>query len=204
MKATIMKRRRWYDCEFIEDGRTVDLISIGIVADDGREYYAVNRDAPWRRVRRHPWLMANVVPHLPKPSGDWNNHMPKRWLFDFNNPAVKAKATIAAEVRDFLRHGVDLDDAAGWPELWAWYGAYDHVCLAQLWGPMVDLPPGIPMWTNDLQQEITLHHPGAAASLPEQVGKTHNALDDARHLRACWDHVMLARPGAPADPTATP
>jgi hypothetical protein len=24
-------------------------------------------------------------------------------------------------------------------ELWAWYGAYDHVALAQLWGSMVAL-----------------------------------------------------------------
>lgn len=30
-----------YDCEFLEDGKTIALISIGIVADDGRTYYAV-------------------------------------------------------------------------------------------------------------------------------------------------------------------
>lgn len=29
--------RYFLDCEFIEDGRTIDLISIGIVAEDGRE-----------------------------------------------------------------------------------------------------------------------------------------------------------------------
>lgn len=28
------------DTEFHEDGKTIDLISIGIVAEDGREYYA--------------------------------------------------------------------------------------------------------------------------------------------------------------------
>lgn len=33
------------DTEFIEDGVTIDLISIGIVSDDGREFYACNRDA---------------------------------------------------------------------------------------------------------------------------------------------------------------
>ncbi len=31
--------RYWYDTEFIEDGKTIDLISIGIVAEDGRELY---------------------------------------------------------------------------------------------------------------------------------------------------------------------
>ena len=33
------------------------------------------------------------------------------------------------------------------------YGAYDHVALAQLSGPMVLLPDGVPMWTNDLRTE---------------------------------------------------
>ncbi len=31
--------RYFYDCEFLENGNTIELISIGIVADDGREYY---------------------------------------------------------------------------------------------------------------------------------------------------------------------
>ena len=33
--------RIFYDTEFLEDGKTIDLISIGMVAEDGREYYAV-------------------------------------------------------------------------------------------------------------------------------------------------------------------
>ena len=61
--------RYWYDCEFLEDGRTIDLISIGIVAEDGREYYAVNNEVNWRRVADHPSLMENVVPHLPQLHG---------------------------------------------------------------------------------------------------------------------------------------
>ena len=36
--------RFFYDTEFIEDGDTIELISIGIVGDDGREYYAVSTD----------------------------------------------------------------------------------------------------------------------------------------------------------------
>ena len=30
----------FYDTEFIDDGHTINLISIGIVAEDGHEYYA--------------------------------------------------------------------------------------------------------------------------------------------------------------------
>jgi hypothetical protein len=164
----------FYDTEFLEDGRTIELISIGMVTEDGREYYAVNWNAPWRRIKKHPWLMANVVPHLPQPHGDWIRHMPNRWIIDFHNSAVKRHATIAAEVREFIQATPDV-------ELWAWYGAYDHVALAQLWGPMMDLPAGVPMWTNDLRQEqCRLGGP----RMPEQEGAVHNALTDARHLLA--------------------
>ena len=34
--------RYYLDTEFIEDGKTIDLISIGLVSEDGREYYAIN------------------------------------------------------------------------------------------------------------------------------------------------------------------
>ena len=36
--------RFFYDCEFIEDGRTIDLVSIGVVDENGREFYAVSTE----------------------------------------------------------------------------------------------------------------------------------------------------------------
>jgi hypothetical protein len=171
--------RYFYDTEFLEDGRTIDLISIGIVAEDGREYYAVSSDAPWRRIKRHEWLIANVVPSLPQPHGDWRNQMPKRWPIDFQSPLVKQEPHIAAEVRAFLL-------ADGKPELWAWYAAYDHVALCQLWGTMMQLPDGVPMYTGDIKQECDrLGNP----TLPEQPAGEHNALADARHNKVRWDFL---------------
>jgi hypothetical protein len=164
--------RIFYDTEFIEDGRHIDLISIGMVREtDGAELYLVNRDMPERKIRKHEWLMKNVVPGLPQPHGDWRNHMPAKWLFNWNDPLVKHRQEIADRVRRFIQ---DTPDA----QLWAWYGAYDHVVLAQLFGTMVDLPNGIPMWTNDIQQEAArLGNP----QMPEQPHGVHNALEDARH-----------------------
>jgi hypothetical protein len=162
-----------YDLEFLEDGRTIEPISIGMVCDDGREYYAVNRNMPKRKIRKHEWLMANVVPHLPRAHGDERNHQ-IGWLFNPYDPHVKGKSQIADEVAEFIR-------AAG-PDvhLWASYGAYDHVALAQLWGPMIALPEGVPMFTNDIQQERA--RLGIAwDQLPQQESGEHNALADARH-----------------------
>ena len=168
----------FYDTEFIEDGKTIDLISIGMVREDGVEYYAVNLDAPWRRIKKHEWLMANVWPSLPRYSGDARIQMGDR--LDYGDPAFRTRRRIAAEVREFLL-AVPLG-----PELWAWYGAYDHVVLCQLFGKMIDLPEGIPMWTNDLKQEVMrLGDP----RLPKQAEGVHNALADARHVKAMYEQI---------------
>ncbi|MFI6296799.1 hypothetical protein ACIBEJ_34780 [Nonomuraea sp. NPDC050790] len=166
--------RLFYDCEFIEDGTTIDLISIGMVAGDGRELYAVNRDMPHKRIAKHDWLRANVVPSLPRIHGDRRHYVSARrnpLALDFDHPDMLGRERIAAKVERFILATPDV-------ELWAWYGAYDHVALCQLWGRMIDLPEGVPMWTNDLKQEcMRLGNP----SVPKQESGVHNALADARH-----------------------
>lgn len=183
----------FYDTEFFENGKTIELISIGIVAEDGREYYAVNSDMPdsdaiggWK------WICENVINQLPLVNGLHRHTGTRRyyWALDHSSTLVKPKWVIRNEVREFLLHGVE-DIGAGasigdHPELWAWYAAYDHVVLAQLFGRMIDLPKGIPMWTNDLRQEVErLGNPG----LPEQTDGEHNALADARHLKARFEYL---------------
>src|SRR2546422_11753341 len=54
--------RFWFDTEFIEDGKTIDLVSIGVVAEDGLAYYAEVAEADLSRAC--PWFQANVMPHL--------------------------------------------------------------------------------------------------------------------------------------------
>src|SRR5579859_2717170 len=141
----------YYDTEFLEDGQTIDLISIGLVAEDGREYYAVNSDVNWGRVVKHGWLMRNVVPYLPLRNrhgfDDWlakdgqHAHLPAPGglllELDLTDTRVKPRQVIANEVRDFIQ-------ATPGRSLWAWYGAYDHVALCQLWGRMIDKPEGVP------------------------------------------------------------
>jgi 3' exoribonuclease, RNase T-like len=176
--------RVFYDTEFLEDGKTIRPISIGMVRDDGSEYYAISQDVTRgqlnRAIRRNPWLMENVVPALPQPHGQWILDMPKRWLFNYADHAVKPRHVIAREVRDFIL-GTDLMGAIPYVELWADYAAYDHVLLCQLWGRMIDLPEGIPMWTHDLRQEIERR--GAAKQVPWLAGQEHNALHDAREVK---------------------
>src|SRR5262249_59006709 len=61
-----MVYRYFYDCEFIEDGRTIDLVSIGVVDEYGREFYALSTEFDDRTAV--PWVRRNVLHRLPRPS----------------------------------------------------------------------------------------------------------------------------------------
>jgi hypothetical protein len=96
--------RIFYDCEFLEDGKTIDLISIGLIAEAGDEYYAVNLDMPIERIESHGWLMKNVVPHIPgqlqERSFDDNRNLNGRFSLDPTDAIVKPHWVIANKVRD--------------------------------------------------------------------------------------------------------
>jgi hypothetical protein len=171
--------RVYYDTEFIDNGETIELISIGMVAEDGREYYAVVADLAlmtraWNvKSGGEFWLRNNVLNSLPiQKEGD------HYLLWDIKHPDWKNTRTrkqIKEEVLAFLR-------ATPAVEYWAWYAAYDHVALSQLFGRMLDLPNDLPMWTNDLRQELQrLGNP----RYPEQQSGNHNALEDAK-----WNKVL--------------
>lgn len=163
------------DTEFIDDGERILLLSIGIVAEDGREYYAVVADLPlmqkawWTKSGGEYWLRRNVLNKLPVIIDVENRYLGWDVLHpDFAH--VKDRETIAREVVSFLRAGGEI-------EMWAWFGAYDHVAFSQLFGRMIDLPLGFPMWTNDIKQE---HRRLGYPRIPEQAEGSHNALEDAR------------------------
>ena len=192
--------RYFYDTEFLEDGKTIDLISIGIVSEEGHEYYAVSSDLPIERIRKDDWLLRNVMTSLPvnepRSLSKYVEHSPNHYPYpsvstldvDRRDSRVKPEWVIANEVRDFLLQ--DLVLASDEVELWADYAAYDHVVLCQLWGRMIGLPKGVPMFTKDLQQRLSdLGNP----RVPEQESGHHNALDDARHVRAVFDHLAAVQ-----------
>lgn len=158
----------FYDTEFIEDGSTIELVSIGIVAHDGREYYAVSRE--FDAASANEWVRTNVLSKLPEP----------------DNAAWKSLTTIRDEVLEFLTVG------GGKPELWAWVGAYDHVVLAQLWGDMQQLPPQVPRFTRELKQYWEM---AGKPRLPQIPAGNHDALVDARHnlnkYRVCANALPL-------------
>lgn len=163
--------RIWFDTEFIEDGRTIDLISIGIIREDGADYYAESAECDFSKASS--WVRANVVPHL--------------------QGRLTHRDTIAREVQIF---------AGDKPEFWGYYADYDWVALCQLYGTMMDLPKGWPMFCMDIKQEcVRLGNP----RLPEPGKGEHHALADARWNRRAWQFLRDQTPiPQPAPPGGAP
>lgn len=155
--------RIFLDTEFVEDGFTIDLISIGLVAEDGGELYMENGECDLSRAS--PWVKENVIPHL--------------------TGGLRAfpRDRIAEMVRRF---------AGKEPVFYGWYADYDWVALCQLYGTMMELPKGWPMYCQDLKQLCDyLGNP----KLPKQGEAEHQAINDARWNKEAFEflHGMVNR-----------
>lgn len=113
----------FFDTEFIEDGKTIDLLSIGAIREDGAAFYAESEEADHSKASE--WVRLNVLPHL------------------LGGVARHSRKAIADTFRVFC---------GPQPEFWAYYSDYDWVALCQLYGRMVDLPDSWPMFCRDVKQ----------------------------------------------------
>ncbi len=144
------------DTEFYEIGQDgsmgLELISIGLVTLDGKEFYAESDHFDWNWVPHDHWLQDNVRPHL---LGGYAEMSPAQMV-----------------------NGV-LDLCGPKPDLYGWYCDYDWVVLCSLFGRMVDLPDHFPRFCRDLKQTTKDLHI-AKSELPGQDDDQHHALNDAK------------------------
>lgn len=153
--------RIFFDTEFIEDGRTIDLISIGMVREDDETLYLVSSE--YDEGKASAWVRENVLAQI-------------------SPTTIKVtRKGIADRVRAFV--GPD-------PEFWAYYADYDWVVLCQLYGTMMDLPTGWPVFCLDIQQERVRQ---GVEKLPKQESGEHNALADAQWNKRAWEYLQGQR-----------
>ena len=147
----------FFDTEFIEDGQTIDLISIGMVTECGEKYYAISNE--FDQGKANQWVLENVIPKLEQKASLWQS-------------------------RNQIRDGILQFIGDHKPEFWAYYCSYDWVILCQLFGTMEGFPKHFPKHCNDLMQEIRRLKINFA-DLPSKPteDKAHNALHDALWAR---------------------
>lgn len=182
------------DTEFIESfhkplfGKRrhfIDLISIGIVAEDGREYYAISNEFKYNDADE--WVHNNVLgvsfeldilnrySHGDQRSRDLDAMEGKghdgacQYLI---KKYGKSNKQISEEIYAFINPPVSVEGFLGWiekhnpiadggvshgcaqPEFYGYYSDYDWVLFCSLYGRMIDLPKGFPMYCIDLKQSL--------------------------------------------------
>jgi hypothetical protein len=113
----------WIDTEFIERPYTIDLISVGLVAEDGREFYAESSEVDWTKANE--WTLQTVRPQL--------------------DGSGMEREEIGYAVRRFV-------DADAHPIFWGYFPAYDWVAFCWLFGDMNELPFRFPQFCLDIKQ----------------------------------------------------
>ncbi len=133
----------------------IDLISIGIVAEDGREYQAISNE--YRYKDADPWVQENVISKLytRTVNGDPRNHY---HVDTFHKAFGKSNVDIVFEIAEFMGCWRDIFEwrvsDTNIPEIYAYYADYDWVLFCSLFGRMINLPKGFPMYCNDLKQVL--------------------------------------------------
>lgn len=165
----------FFDTEFIEGFRKplfgkrshfIDFISIGIVAEDGRTYYAISNQ--FEPNDADSWVKENVLYPLMRENGYDKPLSNLHGCLSYNKRAVKSiqkaigkhPAVIAMEIQDFCRPNRDYSHEGITvtyseikdPEFYAYYADYDWVVFCSMFGRMIDLPKGFPMYCKDLKQ----------------------------------------------------
>jgi hypothetical protein len=205
---------------------TIDLISIGIVSEDGREYYAISKDfnlkEAWNRFQYAELTAFEKYHNMGSKKVYWlrDNVLKPIWieLFEQRGKYTKFDASyawdemkdnekyvylkmlllkygktnkqIAEEIQKFCKPNRTYDieqpitikySEVQKPEFYGYYADYDWVVFCWLFGKMIDLPKGFPMYCKDLKQ--------IADEIWEKTGKNtkfkspkneHNALSDAK------------------------
>lgn len=207
------------DTEFIEGlkkplfGKSrhfIDLISIGIVAEDGRTYYAISNE--FRYKDADTWVQKNVIDpmYIHTVSVDARNSLN---VTNYHKYFGKSNRQIAEEIKIFI-HLPFINYGEITHEFYGYYADYDWVLLCSLFGRMIDLPKGFPMYCRDLKQSLdekltaarnsdffTKFHIEKEMTLDEKLQEIkkhtqyptqeneHNALDDAKWNKKLFDFI---------------
>lgn len=200
---------------------TIELISIGIVNEHGHTYYAVSKEFDVQAAWDNKWLRENVLKPIHADLARRMSNYAKIYHFklfeDFSVKTLKRLIDWFGNTNEEIKNGIVyftlmapkmvhdsgiLKDPSSFnylPEFYGYYCDYDWVVFCWIWGRMINLPPGFPMYCKDLKQmldekalnyddhflsgnknfETTLKFLKSKPGYPKQSGE-HHALSDAK------------------------
>lgn len=151
--------------EMHDNGVKIDLITIAIVNDHGRQLCITSSEFDYEAAYAKPWIAENVLPLLPP------------------RPYWKTREAIKKAILEFI--GRDAH-----PEFWSWFSSHNWVAFCQLFGTTVSLPKPLPMHCLDLRQE---HFLAGSPRLPSQMPGVNGALEDAKWISVVYETLMTPK-----------
>lgn len=184
--------RVFFDTEFTGLHQNTTLISIGLIAEDGRTFYAELTDYDKSQV--DGWIQENVIENLiVNQDRDHYYHIVEGdWLLR------DSSSIVASRLEEWLSLYTSV-------EMWSDCLAYDWVLFNQLFGHAFGIPKNVYYIPFDIctlfkaagvDPDVSREEFSATMLDPELVAIKHNALWDARVIKACFDRLN----GAPRWP----
>ena len=182
---------------------TIELISIGMVSEDGKELYLISRDFSVISAFDNEWLKENVLRNI---FNEFNQNGSQKFDWIGYQEARSGKAFSNREIKEKILGFVGNDEK---PEFYGYYCDYDWVVFCWLFGRMIDLPRNFPMYCRDLKQSLdeAVKHRFLSENLsrghsnfnlekakempeyPKQENE-HNALADARWNKSLFEFIQ--------------
>lgn len=175
--------RCFMDTEFTGLHQEATLISLGIVSEDGRTFYAEFTDYDKNQV--DDWLRDNVIARL-----DFKQGVPLKQLFlSISRTEMRGNAD---EIREALEEWLSSFDQI---EVWSDCLSYDWVLFNQIWGHAFNIPKCIYYIPFDICTLFKIKGIDPDINREEFAGMTegakkHNALHDSMVIKACYKKLM--------------
>lgn len=166
----------FFDTEFTGLHQNTTLISIGLISEDDRVFYAEFTDYDQSQVSK--WVQENVIDNL---------YLTENLtVFDANTTLVKGDKEYVKQV---LSSWLSQFDQV---EMWSDCLAYDWVLFNEIFGGAFSIPSNIYYIPFDICTLFKVKgvDPDINREMfVEQIGTKHNAIHDARIIKLCYEKL---------------
>jgi hypothetical protein len=172
----------YFDTEFTGLHKNTTLISIGIISEDGKTFYAELNDYDKSQVDE--WIQSNVIDNLYLKPVD----IGKIDMIDEEYNVVGNKEYIKQVLSYWLTQFNDI-------EIWSDCLAYDWVLFNDLFGHAFNMPDNVCYIPFDICTLFKIKGIDPDINREEFInnsikGKKHNSLYDAKVIRACYKKLI--------------
>jgi hypothetical protein len=181
------KTKVFFDCEFTGLHQNTTLISIGLISDCGKTFYAELTDYDENQV--DDWLKENVLNNL------MFNHLDKLGIASADeNGNIQIKANTLS-IKEHLENWLSQFESV---EIWSDCLSYDWVLFNQIFGHAFNIPKNVYYIPFDI---CTLFYAkGIDADISREEfsemkdgSQKHNALWDAIVIRECFNRLVTLK-----------